>query len=93
MSFPPRAARTPLSIRRVIGVSSRGIASAAEWMKAASLNLSYSTVKWRLSGVRPRYSASLATASDTRDSSCSASTGWLNVTVATSFFRFGSRGS
>ena len=40
VSFPPRAARTPLSMLSVIGVSSRGIASAAEWMKAESLNLS-----------------------------------------------------
>ncbi len=40
VAFPPRAARTPLSMLSVIGVSSRGMASAAEWMKAASLNLS-----------------------------------------------------
>ena len=32
VSLPPRAARTPLSTRSVIGVSSRGIANAAEWM-------------------------------------------------------------
>ena len=38
--LPPRAARTPLSIVIVIGVSSRGMASAAEWTKADSLNLS-----------------------------------------------------
>jgi hypothetical protein len=40
VAFPPRAARTPLSTFTVIGVSSRGMASAAEWMKAESLNLS-----------------------------------------------------
>ena len=37
--------------------------------------------------------ARVATASDTSDSNRAASTGWLNVTVATIFLRFGSSGS
>ena len=40
VALPPLAARTPLSMFTVIGVSSVGMLSAAEWMNADSFSLS-----------------------------------------------------